>query len=179
MRPLLRGGLLSGILSALKQEIISRQQPLLVDDRNSRKVFNNATKRSSDLLFFFFLSLGKSAYLPLISKMIRVKIVTLVGSKNTQRLIYGGGHRFTFTTATRTEPRSAVCRRTGAAGEREGGNGSGSGPGSGSGATKICINFDQTQEAYKSKNSLELLRSLVVFKLCSYDFLVDRNKEVM
>uniref|UniRef100_A0A8C3ALB8 Proline dehydrogenase n=2 Tax=Cyclopterus lumpus TaxID=8103 RepID=A0A8C3ALB8_CYCLU len=33
------------------------------------------------------------------------------------------------------------------------------------------VDFDQTQRAYKSKDSLELLRSLVVFKLCSYDFL--------
>lgn len=43
----------------------------------------------------------------------------------------------------------------------------------------ISLNFDQTREAYMSKDSLELLRSLVVFKLCSYDFLVDKNKEVM
>lgn len=40
------------------------------------------------------------------------------------------------------------------------------------------VNFAQTQEAYKSKESLELLRSLLVFKLCSYDFLVERNQEV-
>lgn len=40
------------------------------------------------------------------------------------------------------------------------------------------VDFEETQEAYKSKDSLELLRSLVVFKLCSYDFLVDRNQEV-
>lgn len=43
---------------------------------------------------------------------------------------------------------------------------------------KISVDFDQTQEAYKSKDSLELLRSLVVFKLCSYDFLVDKHMEV-
>lgn len=47
------------------------------------------------------------------------------------------------------------------------------------GANGISLNFDQTREAYMSKDSLELLRSLVVFKLCSYDFLVDKNKEVM
>ncbi|KAM9360227.1 proline dehydrogenase 1, mitochondrial [Symphorus nematophorus] len=46
-------------------------------------------------------------------------------------------------------------------------------------ANEISVDFDQTREAYKSKDSLELLRSLVVFKLCSYDFLVDKNKEVM
>ena len=45
-------------------------------------------------------------------------------------------------------------------------------------ANEITVDFDQSQEAYKSKDSLELLRSLVVFKLCSYDFLVDKNKEV-
>lgn len=81
----------------------------------------------------------------------------------------GRGLWFTFSSA----PRSPINRCSGAGGER------GLGNGSGSGATKICVNFDQTQEAYKSKDSLELLRSLVVFKLCSYDFLVDRNREVM
>ncbi|KAM7391201.1 hypothetical protein PAMP_021908 [Pampus punctatissimus] len=52
-------------------------------------------------------------------------------------------------------------------------------PGAGRGSNEICVDFDQSQEAYKSKDSLELLRSLVVFKLCSYDFLVDKNKEIM
>lgn len=105
-------------------------------------------------------SLPVRSSFPPVSKMIRVKMVSMTGSNNTQRLLSGGGLRFPFTTA---EP---VNRRTG---ER----------GGDSGAAKIRINFDQTQEAYKSKNSLELLRSLVVFKLCSYDVLVDRNKEVM
>ncbi|KAM9858212.1 proline dehydrogenase 1, mitochondrial [Aulostomus maculatus] len=49
----------------------------------------------------------------------------------------------------------------------------------GSTAPGISVDFDQTREAYKSKDSLELLRSLVVFKLCSYDVLVDKNKEIM
>ncbi|KAM6930982.1 proline dehydrogenase 1, mitochondrial [Xenentodon cancila] len=48
-----------------------------------------------------------------------------------------------------------------------------------SAVNKVSVDFEQTQEAYKSKDSLELLRSLVVFKLCSYDFLVDKNKEIM
>ncbi|CAB1320146.1 unnamed protein product [Coregonus sp. 'balchen'] len=48
-----------------------------------------------------------------------------------------------------------------------------------SSSPKISIDFEQTQEAYKSKDNLELLRSLVVFKLCSYDLLVDKNKELM
>lgn len=42
----------------------------------------------------------------------------------------------------------------------------------------VSVSFEQTREAYRSKDSLELLRSLVVFKLCSYDFLVERNQEV-
>ncbi|XP_045889989.1 proline dehydrogenase 1, mitochondrial [Micropterus dolomieu] len=46
-------------------------------------------------------------------------------------------------------------------------------------ANEFSVDFDQTREAYKSKDSLELLRSLVVFKLCTYDFLVDKNKEIM
>lgn len=44
---------------------------------------------------------------------------------------------------------------------------------------KIQIDFDNTEEAYKSKNNVELLRSLLVFKLCTFDFLVERNKELM
>uniref|UniRef100_A0A8C7ZME6 Proline dehydrogenase n=1 Tax=Oryzias sinensis TaxID=183150 RepID=A0A8C7ZME6_9TELE len=43
----------------------------------------------------------------------------------------------------------------------------------------ISVDFTETREAYKSKESLELLRSLVVLKLCSYDFLVEKNKEIM
>uniref|UniRef100_A0A8C2CYM2 Proline dehydrogenase n=1 Tax=Cyprinus carpio TaxID=7962 RepID=A0A8C2CYM2_CYPCA len=46
-------------------------------------------------------------------------------------------------------------------------------------SNKTSIDFEQTKEAYKSKDTLELLRSLVVFKLCSYDILVDKNKEIM
>lgn len=43
---------------------------------------------------------------------------------------------------------------------------------------KIEIDFDNTHEAYKSKDNIELLRSLLVFKLCTFDFLVDKNKMV-
>ncbi|KAM4634525.1 proline dehydrogenase 1, mitochondrial isoform 2-T2 [Polymixia lowei] len=46
-------------------------------------------------------------------------------------------------------------------------------------ANKIAIDFDNTQEVYKSKDNIELLRSLLVFKLCTFDFLVDKNKELM
>uniref|UniRef100_A0AAZ3P0N0 Proline dehydrogenase n=2 Tax=Oncorhynchus TaxID=8016 RepID=A0AAZ3P0N0_ONCTS len=44
---------------------------------------------------------------------------------------------------------------------------------------KIAIDFDNTHEAYKSKDNIELLRSLLVFKLCTFDLLVDKNKELM
>ncbi|XP_070845728.1 proline dehydrogenase 1, mitochondrial [Chaetodon trifascialis] len=44
---------------------------------------------------------------------------------------------------------------------------------------KIHIDFDNTQEAYRSKGNIELLRSLLVFKLCTFDFLVEKNKELM
>ncbi|CAJ1070577.1 proline dehydrogenase 1%2C mitochondrial [Xyrichtys novacula] len=44
---------------------------------------------------------------------------------------------------------------------------------------RIHIDFDNTQEAYKSKGNIELLRSLMVFKLCTFDFLVEKNKELM
>lgn len=44
---------------------------------------------------------------------------------------------------------------------------------------KIHIDFDNTQEAYRSKGNIELLRSLLVFKLCTIDVLVEKNKELM
>jgi len=44
---------------------------------------------------------------------------------------------------------------------------------------KVEIDFDNTEEAYKSKNNMELLRSLLVFKLCTIDVLVDKNKELI
>uniref|UniRef100_A0A3P8SQ00 Proline dehydrogenase n=1 Tax=Amphiprion percula TaxID=161767 RepID=A0A3P8SQ00_AMPPE len=66
-------------------------------------------------------------------------------------------------------PRSECPRQSG--GSRGGERGA---------ANEISVDFDQTQEAYKSKDSLELLRSLVVFKLCSYDFLImDLGKKIM
>ena len=43
---------------------------------------------------------------------------------------------------------------------------------------KFWVDFEQPKEAYKSKATLELLRNLLVLKLCSYDVLVDNNKEV-
>ncbi|XP_056302252.1 proline dehydrogenase 1, mitochondrial isoform X2 [Danio aesculapii] len=47
------------------------------------------------------------------------------------------------------------------------------------GGQRISIDFDNTREAYRSKHTLELLRSLLVFKLCTFDFLVDKNKELI
>uniref|UniRef100_A0A1A7YFK7 Proline dehydrogenase n=1 Tax=Iconisemion striatum TaxID=60296 RepID=A0A1A7YFK7_9TELE len=44
---------------------------------------------------------------------------------------------------------------------------------------RINIDFDNTEEAYKSKGNIELLRSLLVFHLCAVDVLVDKNKELM
>ncbi|CAL8321836.1 unnamed protein product [Lota lota] len=44
---------------------------------------------------------------------------------------------------------------------------------------KVEIDFDNTKEAYRSKDNIELLRSLLVFKLCTFDILVDKNKELM
>ncbi|XP_075425142.1 proline dehydrogenase 1, mitochondrial [Ascaphus truei] len=41
------------------------------------------------------------------------------------------------------------------------------------------LNFENTQEAYRSKASWELLRSLMVFWLCSVDVLVDRNQQLL
>ncbi|XP_055511845.1 proline dehydrogenase 1, mitochondrial-like isoform X2 [Leucoraja erinacea] len=39
--------------------------------------------------------------------------------------------------------------------------------------------FSNSREAYRSKTSAQLLRSLLVFRLCSYDLLVDRHKELI
>ncbi|KAL6096908.1 prodh [Pungitius sinensis] len=43
----------------------------------------------------------------------------------------------------------------------------------------VHVDFDNTQEAYRSKGNVELLRSLLVFKLCTIDVLVEKNKEMM
>ncbi|KAM6900962.1 proline dehydrogenase 1, mitochondrial [Lycodopsis pacificus] len=44
---------------------------------------------------------------------------------------------------------------------------------------KIHVDFNNTQEAYRSKGNVELLRSMLVFKLCTIDILVEKNKELM
>lgn len=61
---------------------------------------------------------------------------------------------------------------------RPGRRGGGDGTATTAASHEISVDFELTREAYKSKDSLELLRSLVVFKLCSYSILVDKNKEV-
>jgi proline dehydrogenase len=45
--------------------------------------------------------------------------------------------------------------------------------------SKLDITFENTEEAYKSKSNLELIRGLVVLKLCGFKFLVDRNVEIL
>nr|XP_057912233.1 proline dehydrogenase 1, mitochondrial [Doryrhamphus excisus] len=52
-------------------------------------------------------------------------------------------------------------------------------PKNGHNLSKIDIDFNNTEEAYKSKDNIELLRSLLVFKLCTIDLLVEKNKELM
>ncbi|KAK9532581.1 hypothetical protein VZT92_009959 [Zoarces viviparus] len=44
---------------------------------------------------------------------------------------------------------------------------------------KIHVDFNNTQEAYRSKGNVELLRSMLVFKLCTIDIMVEKNKELM
>ncbi|XP_060928676.1 proline dehydrogenase 1, mitochondrial [Limanda limanda] len=45
--------------------------------------------------------------------------------------------------------------------------------------SRVHIDFDNTKEAYESKGNAELIRSLVVFKLCTVDVLVEKNKELI
>lgn len=83
------------------------------------------------------------------------------------------------TSATQTEQQGARHDSSECPGQPGRGGRSGTTTTTTAAANEISVDFDQTREAFKSKDSLELLRSLVVFKLCSYDFLVDKNKEVM
>ncbi|XP_078410398.1 proline dehydrogenase 1, mitochondrial-like [Cetorhinus maximus] len=43
----------------------------------------------------------------------------------------------------------------------------------------VIPDFSNYHEAYRSKSSTELMRSLLVFRLCSYSVLVDRHKELI
>ncbi|KAK2901774.1 proline dehydrogenase 1, mitochondrial [Channa argus] len=90
------------------------------------------------------------------------------------------GRRSTATSSsssseTQTKPQDDACQHDSARPECPRQPGTGVTPADG----EVSVDFDQTREAYRSKDSLELLRSLVVFKLCSYDFLVDKNKKMM
>lgn len=46
------------------------------------------------------------------------------------------------------------------------------------GHPSIDLTFNNAHEAFRSKSTLELMRALFVFNLCSVNFLVERNKEV-
>lgn len=39
------------------------------------------------------------------------------------------------------------------------------------------LTFDNSRESFRSKTSLELIRALVVFRLCSVEFLVEKNQQ--
>lgn len=43
---------------------------------------------------------------------------------------------------------------------------------------KLDLSFDNPKEAFLSKYNSELVRSYFVFQMCSFNFLVDKNKEV-
>ena len=40
------------------------------------------------------------------------------------------------------------------------------------------LSFNDGRNAFRSKTTWEIIRALAIFRLCSYDFLVNRNKEV-
>ena len=46
------------------------------------------------------------------------------------------------------------------------------------GHPEIDLTFSNAQEAFRSKSNSELLRALLVLRLCSISFLVDNNKKV-
>lgn len=45
--------------------------------------------------------------------------------------------------------------------------------------THSGFSFDDAESAYQSKTSWEIVRALAIFRLCSYDFLVNKNKELL
>ena len=40
------------------------------------------------------------------------------------------------------------------------------------------LSFSDGKNAFRSKTTWEIIRALAIFRLCSFDFLVNRNKEV-
>lgn len=44
---------------------------------------------------------------------------------------------------------------------------------------RIDQSFENAREAYMSKSNLEILRCIAVFQMCSINFLVEKNKQVL
>ena len=51
-------------------------------------------------------------------------------------------------------------------------------PASSGAQRKLDLTFEDSETAFKSKSSLELLRGYLVFQLCSINFLVENQKTV-
>ena len=43
---------------------------------------------------------------------------------------------------------------------------------------KLDLTFEDSKTAFKSKTTLELMRGLLVFQLCSINFLIENQKTV-
>lgn len=52
------------------------------------------------------------------------------------------------------------------------------GTGPSSSSRSLDLSFSESEIAYRSKTTLELMRSVMVLKLCQFDFLVKYNKQV-
>lgn len=50
--------------------------------------------------------------------------------------------------------------------------------GTGPSSRSLDLSFSESEIAYRSKTTLELMRSVMVLKLCQFDFLVKYNKQV-
>ena len=44
---------------------------------------------------------------------------------------------------------------------------------------RLDLNFENSKEAFKSKTNYDLIRGLLVFRLCTYDFLVTHNQRLL
>lgn len=51
--------------------------------------------------------------------------------------------------------------------------------GTGPSSRSLDLSFSESEIAYRSKTTLELMRSVMVLKLCQFDFLVKYNKQVI
>lgn len=45
--------------------------------------------------------------------------------------------------------------------------------------SKLDLTFENSQLAFKAKSSLDLLRGYLVFQLCSFNFLINNQKQVL